>query len=221
MENKNKQAKIAVIVPAYNEEKQISRVLDVVTKMPLASEVVVVDDGSTDQTSKIARSYDVTLLIQPENRGKGAALQRGINSTDADIVVSIDADLVGLTVDHIKDLVQPLLEDEEVMMTVGKFASGRLPTDLAQKLVPQISGQRAMRRTFLDKIPDLSPTGYGVEVAITKYARRLKVKVKEVHLSETTQVMKEEKRGFIKGVLDRAKMYRDMIIHLWPTKKPG
>ncbi|MEW6188667.1 MAG: glycosyltransferase family 2 protein [Actinomycetota bacterium] len=207
--------KIAVIIPAYNEEERISSVLSEVMKVPLIDEIIVVNDGSTDGTANAVKKHrDVTLINSETNRGKGAALKMGIDATDADILVFIDADLVGLTPKHIEDLINPLLIDDELMMTVGKFAGGRLRTDLSQTIIPFISGQRALKRQFLDGIPDFSESGFGVEIALTKHAKNCEMKVREVIINDATHVMKEEKLGFSKGLLARLKMYGDMIKHL-------
>ncbi|MCL6472120.1 MAG: glycosyltransferase family 2 protein [Firmicutes bacterium] len=207
----NSPERIAAIVPAYNEENQLGAVLKVLTRIDEIDEIIVVNDGSIDQTSAVARSYGVKVIDKEVNAGKGAAMQTGINSTDADILLFIDADLLGLEERHIRDLLNPLISDKKLMMTVGRFVGGRLATDLAQALVPTITGQRAVRRAFFEGLSDLSDTGFGVEIAITQHARRQGYKVEEVLISEVSQVMKEEKLGKIAGFRARLKMYADIL----------
>lgn len=137
-------------------------------------------------------------------------MQTGIESTDADIIAFIDADLIGLKPEHIENLIKPLINGPDLMMTVGKFSGGRVSTDLAQAIVPFISGQRVFRRKFLNGLPNLADAGFGVEVAITQHAKRSGFKVKEVLISEVSQVMKEEKLGVIQGFKARLKMYSDI-----------
>lgn len=217
---KDKGHKTAIIIPAYNEEERISAVLEVVTKTPLVDEIIVVDDGSTDGTAEIIKRYlGIKLVSRESNGGKGAALKSGIETTDADVLVFLDADLVGLTPQHIQDLIDPLLSDEELMMTVGKFSGGRFRTDLSQSLVPFISGQRALRRAFLKDVPDISTTGFAVELIFTKHAKDSGAKVKEVALNDATHIMKEEKLGFFRGLMARLEMYTDMIKHLFPRRR--
>ncbi|MHB8841129.1 MAG: glycosyltransferase family 2 protein [Candidatus Aquicultor sp.] len=210
--------KIIIIVPAYNEEKHIGGVLDILKNVSLIDEILVVSDGSRDKTAEVARSYNVRVIERETNGGKGAAMKTGIEATDADIIAFIDADLIGITPDHITDLIQPLLDNRELMMTVGKFTGGRLRTDLAQTIIPFISGQRAMRRELLTGLPDLESTGFGVEIAITQHAKQNNLKVEEVAFPDASQVMKEEKLGPIHGFKARLKMYSDIIKQLMTRK---
>lgn len=210
-----KPAKITVTVPAYNEAERIGAVLSVLKRVHLIDEIVVVNDGSSDATSATARKYNVKVIDRKKNGGKGAAMQTAIAEVaDADIILFIDADLIGITPQHIESLIYPLLEDPGLMMTVGKFAGGRIATDLAQAIVPSISGQRAMRKEFLVGLPDLSDTGFGVEIAITQHAKQNRFKVEEVLLQDATQVMKEEKLGFFAGLKARMRMYTDIAKQL-------
>jgi len=87
---------LAVVVPCYNEERTIRRLLDVLLKQEVIAEVVVVDDASTDNSAELVLSVNdprVTLLRQPLNRGKGAAVARGFAAVRAPFVVIQDADL--------------------------------------------------------------------------------------------------------------------------------
>ncbi|RJQ33414.1 MAG: glycosyltransferase family 2 protein [Actinobacteria bacterium] len=202
---------MSVIIAAYNEESRIGTVLDAVTCSALISQIIVVNDGSKDKTADEATRPGVNVLTLEKNRGKGAALIEGINQTkDSDILLFLDADLVGFKSEHISILVEPLIKDKEVVMTVGKFTGGRKSTDLAQFLVPNISGQRAIRGDVIAKMPDLSADGYGAEVAITRYIKNNGLKFVEVPLKNVSQVMKEEKLGLVKGLASRIRMYYQM-----------
>lgn len=208
----NNLEKIAVIIPAFNEEDRIESVLDIVTNLSLIDEVIVIDDGSVDKTAEVVKkNSSVKLIRHSENKGKGAAIATGIASTDAEILVFIDADLIGLTKEHIRDLVEPILKNKKLMMTVGKFEGGRLRTDFAQKISPFLSGQRVIRREFLDGMRDFKATGFGVEVCFTKHAKDSGFKVKDVALNNISHVMKEEKLGLKKGVIARLNMYKDIF----------
>lgn len=205
--------KVAVIIPAYNEEERITSVLEVVLQTPLVNEVIVVNDGSTDKTAEVVSHYPAKLVNREANGGKGAALVSGIEATKADILAFVDADLVGLKERHLEEMIKPLLDDPSISMTVGKFKGGRTRTDLAQVIAPNISGQRVVRRSFLEGMPDFSKARYGVEIAFTRHAKQSKSKTKEVLIDEATHVMKEEKLGWTRGFLSRLQMYLDIVRH--------
>ncbi len=211
--------KIAVIVPAYNEGPRIGAVLDVLVKVDHIDEIIVVDDGSEDETASAASKHHVKVIRMESNKGKGAAMRKGADSTDADILLFIDADLVGLKPGHIDRLISPLIETEEIEMSVARFTEGRLSTNLSQRIAPILNSQRAIRRTFLDRVPEFSSSRFGVETIITTYARRSKAKVIEVEFEGVTQVMKEEKIGKIKGMKSRLDMYKDVIKHRYARSK--
>lgn len=198
--------KSAVVIPAFNEERTIEAVIKAVLHVPFVVETVVVSDGSTDQTAAIARSLGVKVVELQENLGKGGAMMVGINSTDADVVLFLDADLIGLQPFHVVDLLLPVVEGR-ADMTVGIFEKGRLATDLAQFVAPYLSGQRAVKRELLKQLSNLELTRFGVEVALTRFAKTAGLLIEEVELREMSHVMKEEKLGVFKGFLARLRMY--------------
>ncbi len=202
--------KVAAVVPAYNEEKTIAVVIEALLEAPSVDEIAVISDGSTDGTAAIARKYPVKVIELPENVGKGGAMKIGAQETKGDILLFIDADLIGLTKEHIENLLRPVINDE-ADMTIGLFEDGRLATDLAQKIAPFLSGQRAIKRSVFETIPELEHTRYGIEVALSRYAEEHNIRVTSVNLPDMTQIMKEEKRGFLKGFCARMKMYWEIV----------
>jgi polyisoprenyl-phosphate glycosyltransferase len=92
-------------------------------------------------------------------------------------------------------------------MAVGVFRKGRWSTDLAQKIAPGLSGQRALKKDILEQLPYLEFAGYGIEMALTVYAQRTGLRVTEVELDDVTHIMKEEKLGLIHGFAARMRMY--------------
>lgn len=201
---------VTVVIPAYNEEKTIGEVIKVVKKVNLVDKIIVVSDGSIDKTVDIALKHEVEILELENNVGKGGALSRGVNATYSEIILFLDADLIGLKEQHIIDLLIPVL-NQEVDMTIGVFSNGRLTTDLAQKVAPYLSGQRAIKRYIFENIPNIDITRYGVEIALTKYVMSHGIKSKEIMLENLTHVMKEEKLGIVKGFASRMKMYWDIV----------
>ena len=204
---------ISVVIPAYNEGKNIGRVLESLKKIKNINEIIVVNDGSSDDTKEQVLKYNVKLINLNINTGKGNAVKIGIENASGDIIVLLDADLVGLTETHFNNLVYPVLNNK-ADMTVGIFSSGRTFTDLAQKVAPFLSGQRAIRKSVLGDLKKLEFTNFGVEIALNKLAKENNWKVENVLLENMTHIMKEEKLGFFKGFKARMKMYYD-IIRMW------
>lgn len=205
--------KISTIIPAYNEEKTIAEVIKTVKKVSEINKIIVVSDGSTDNTVNIAKELKVKVFQMKANVGKGGAIKKGFENTDSDILLFLDADLIGLTCEHIYALINPLREDI-ADMTLGVFAKGRLITDLPQFLMPYLSGQRAIKRQVINTIPDLDLLKYGLEVAITKAVKQNNFRVTKVKLHNLTQRIKEEKYGLLEGAKKRLQMYLDIVKQL-------
>jgi glycosyltransferase involved in cell wall biosynthesis len=202
--------RVVVIIPALNEERTVGAVVKTALACDLVSEVVVVSDGSVDATVSKAAEAGARVIDLAENLGKGGAMQAGLADVVADVVLFLDADLLGLTPNHVSDLLLPVVNGS-AQISLGLFGNGRITTDLAQKIAPFLSGQRAMHISLLSVLPDFSDTGWGVEVALSKYVRDHDIPIAEVHLRDVSQVTKEEKIGLVKGLTSRLKMYWQII----------
>ncbi|MDA8066510.1 MAG: glycosyltransferase family 2 protein [Thermaerobacter sp.] len=208
-----RRTKVSVVIPAYNEEKTLGAVLDVLHQVELIDDILVVSDGSTDGTVQVAKEHRARVLELQPNRGKGGAMQAGVKATFADVVLFLDADLMGLKPEHVRDLLRPVLQGE-VDMSVGVFDGGRPITDLSQAMAPYLSGQRAVRRHVLESLFDLDLSRFGAEVALTRFFKRRGARWAEVALTDMTHVMKEEKLGLVKGFVARMKMYWEIAKYL-------
>lgn len=201
---------IAAIIPAFNEERTLPGVVRAVQEAGVASELIVVDDGSTDATAAIAKQLGVTVIALPTNSGKARAMKAGADHTDAEVLLYLDADLIGLRPGHVRALVEPVV-CRQADMTVGVFRGGRWRTDLAQWITPHLSGQRAMHHWIINQIENVEAMGYGVERALTSFARQNRLQTRHVELIGVTQVTKEEKSGLLKGLRARFRMYGELI----------
>lgn len=205
--------KVICLIPAYNEAERIGNVIQVVKKCTFVDNIYVIDDGSTDSTCETAKSFGVEVFRLEKNMGKAYALLFGVKNTQSEIILMLDADLINLEVGHIDALIKPVLENE-ADMSIGIFTNGRFSTDFAQFISPFLSGQRALKRYIFDNIlesSDILSSGYAIEVILSNYAKKEKLKVVEVSLPKVTHVMKEEKMGFFKGTQARMKMYKDIM----------
>ena len=106
--------RVAVIVPAYNEEETVGEVVDVARSASSVDEVIVVGNGSKDDTSRVAKEHGARLIAHSEG-GKGQAMAAGVAATEAEILVFLDADLTGLLPGHVERLARPVLEGEAGM----------------------------------------------------------------------------------------------------------
>jgi polyisoprenyl-phosphate glycosyltransferase len=200
---------VSIIIPAYNEAKNVGNILEVIAQHPrIFSEVVLVDDGSTDKTAEIAKIVpDVVVVSHPKNLGKGMALRTGYLYANNHIICFLDADLTNLRRGHVLDLIDPVLKGKN-QMSIAVFGGGRLLTTLAQRILPSITGQRCLRKCLLDDFTNWD-VGLGIEVAINKHLTG--VKPSKVVWHGVSHVMKEEKRGVGTGAAQRIIMYAQII----------
>jgi glycosyltransferase involved in cell wall biosynthesis len=206
---------VSVVIPAFNEEKTISQIVATCSESKYVDEVIVVDDGSIDNTSEFALHAGAKVIREETNKGKAYALYRGSCEAKGEILLFLDADLIGLNSSHVDSLIKPVISGE-VQSTVGIFVGGRFQTDLAHAITPFLSGQRCIgKELFLSSICSYDGLRYGIEVVLSKYLAKNDLKVLKVPLHNVTHLMKEEKTGKGKGILERVKMYLNIFLALF------
>ena len=186
-----KYQKVSVIIPAYNEEETVAKVIEVVKKVSFVDEIIVVNDGSSDNTEKEAIEAGAIVINHETNKGKGEALYTGYQEAECDIIAFIDADIFNLTSAKVEAMIKPIL-DGKTDITKTKFsrASGRVTELTAKPLLnfffPEISfeqplsGQFAARKEVLKKIN--FEKDYGVDVGIVIDADVLGISITEVDI---------------------------------------
>lgn len=219
----------AVILPAYNEEGRIVDVLKAISGAALVDEVIVVCDGCTDQTAAQARlAVDnaakplFTIFELQQNIGKGGAMAYGAHKTNADILLFLDADLIGLQSAQVDALLSPMLgrAGDTADMTLGLFGTPRGGIlgwwlGLCHRVAASLTGQRAIRREVFFSIPELTRSRFGVEVAITRYVQNVwRLRVEHVRIDGVTHPIKEEKIGLWRGFRHRINMYGEIAAYL-------
>jgi glycosyltransferase involved in cell wall biosynthesis len=205
--------KVAAIVPAYNEEKNIANVLRILLESPELDEIILMDDGSKDNTAKIGKDLGVRVITNNPNKGKGEAMRIAVESTTADIIAFFDADLINFQKQHISDLIWPVKNGHADMCVGLRGRAGGLPKLMAAiaPIMFVIGGERAMKREVFLGVPKKFIKGFSVEIALNYYCRQKKLKVMLVELKALTIIRKEQKMGFIKGFTDRVKMIIQLI----------
>ena len=115
---------LSIIIPVYNEESTIADVIERIkqTNLPIEKEIIVIDDGSNDQTKKILESEKdlAKLYITPVNIGKGASVRIGLTLAKGDIILIQDADLE-LNPSEYSELLKPVLEKKTQVVYGSRF----------------------------------------------------------------------------------------------------
>lgn len=194
--------KVAAVIPARNEAETVEVVVE--AALPVVDEVIVVDNGSTDQTARVARQAGARVVHHSE-QGKGEAMARGVEATDAEVLIFLDADVVGLTPDHVWALAQPVVEGRAAMVR-GVVSRGEVVDKLTTQSLPFITGQRAMRREVFESLNPRHRRGFKPEAAIEGLAKAYELPTVTILLLDVDHRPKEEKWGLWEGLAARARM---------------
>jgi len=195
--NESPQPEIIVGMPAFNEGKYIGSLI--LQARQYANEVLVIDDGSIDITSKVAKLAGATVIRHEENKGKGVAIQRILaeaNKRTTDILILMDADSQH-DPEEIPSLVKAILEGSDLVIgsrkmqrknipqyrRIGQGVLSYLSSILSRrKLSDTESGFRALSRKAISEI-QLRETGFAVETEMISVATTKGLKITEVPIS--------------------------------------
>jgi len=200
------QLRVAAIVPAYNEGATLREVLSVLKATPSIDEVLVVSDGSTDDTVEIARSLGLRTIHLRQNQGKGRAMEIGVAHTDAEVLLFVDADILNLTVELIQRLIEPVLAGRSDM-NVGIRHRGRPLNAIQDRTGPLLSGIRCLRRPIFEAVPDSHLEGFAVETGLNWACRELGCRTTTTVMYNLKHLVKEKKRGLVQGLHARYRMF--------------
>ena len=202
---------VSCVIAAYNEGKRIDNVLSAVENHPLIDEVIVVNDGSSDNTKEVVERWPgVTLINLPNNRGKSFAVVTGIRNAKFDHLCMLDADLVGIRKEDVTRLIEPVL-NEEADITIS-LRKNSLPI-MHFIGMDYISGERVFKKKIIapylndiEKLPSFAIESFFNQVLIDN-AHRIKI----VKWKNVITPRKSAKAGFWKGVWGDIKMIREIV----------
>ena len=162
---------VSAIISVFNEERTIQEVVGPILYCPLVDEVIIVNDGSTDQTRLYLECFlsmsKVKYIDFKKNWGKSYAMIAGVEASEGEIIVFVDADLQGLESQHIEQMILPLTVGKADMV-IGHPTENRLD----EKLNPlqMLSGERALfKRDIIHILENLRTSKYGIEALINIY----------------------------------------------------
>ena len=170
---------VTIIIPAHNEEEGIADVINGVKGLNTGYEMIVVDDGSTDNTYELVAETGVKVIRHPYNKGYGAALKTGIRNANADVVLFMDADGQHQPSD-IKKLIQYVGEYDMVvgartkkskislLRRPGKKVLGITANYLSGMKIPDLnSGFRAIKKNVAMEFMHILPNTFSLSTTIT------------------------------------------------------
>lgn len=194
---------VSAIVPAYNEGLRIGEVLKVLVNTPILNEVIVVDDGSDDDTRKVVKQFkSVVYLRNKLNRGKAYSLEKGVRVSKGEVIFFCDADLRGLTPRMVDEIVRPVLEGKYDMY-IG------LRNNFTQRLwhyTALCSGERCLHKTLWNQLPRFYKKGYRIEAGLNEFVKKYGSGL-GYKLFPYYQTGSEKKRGILNGLKFRLKMF--------------
>lgn len=201
---------LTCLIPAFNEADRIGSVLAAVQLHALVQRIIVIDDGSTDDTAEVARNAGAEVLQTPGNIGKTAALALGLKNVTTSHVLLLDADLTGLTPDAITTLITPVLDRSAI---ASLSLRGNAPYLWRLIGLDYISGERVLPYALL--APHLQAMSalprFGFEVFLNRLLIASQRPIAVVPLPDVASPSKVAKRGAWAGLKADAGMLRDIF----------
>jgi glycosyltransferase involved in cell wall biosynthesis len=165
--------RVAAVIPARHEAETIADVVRVARSSPWVDEVLVVVVPGDRPTAEAATRAGARLVTGPL-AGKGEAMAAGVEQTGAPVILFLDGDLLGLTTHHLASLVRPVVRGD-VWMAAGLFDRGPVQNWFFLHTLPNLTGERALRRELFEWLRPEELRGYKVEAALNAAAAELGV----------------------------------------------
>lgn len=200
------------IIPAYNEWPRIAKVLETVLACEELHEIIVVDDGSTDDTWEVIETFQhqkLQKIRQQKNGGKTNAVLRWINISKWNYIVMIDSDLLNLKVEHINSLIKPIKDKEADVTFSIRENSLKVYKWLQSDFV---SGERIVpREIFEDNDFFISCPWFWLEVKLNEKIIAWKYTIKNIYFPNVISPRKVSKSWIFTGTLADVKMVHNII----------
>ena len=202
---------LTCIIPAYNEAARIAAVLKAVLDHPMINEIIVVDDASADGTAAVVSGFPKAQLIAlPRNGGKTAALIHGLAAATGDLILLVDADLVGLAPHHLSALIAPVRDGRaDISISLRDNA----PFLWRWIGLDYISGERVLRKSLLasqtealQRLPK-----FGFEVFLNSLVITAQSRIAVVRWPGVISPLKSTKYGLWTGIKADGSMMRDLF----------
>ena len=190
--------KVSAILPAFNEAKRINNVLQVVVQVPSVEEIIVIDDGSTDGTlAAITPHHKIKTISLPQNVGKTWAVVAGVKQAKNEHLLLLDADLCGLAVEHIENLIESF--QAKTKMAILDYGSQEYVLRHVIKSFPALSGVRLLTKEKFLQVPFHKTDRFELENRINRFFIKNNWQIKIVPGPTVYTPHKFVKYGIIRG----------------------
>jgi glycosyltransferase involved in cell wall biosynthesis len=209
--NENKKRIVSIIIPAFNEAKTISAVIKTAHHHPWVDEILVIDDGSKDDTSSEARAAGATIYRLLSNQGKASAMALGVIHARNNIICFLDADLTEFNLQILTQILEPVITNQTDMF-IGLRARHTYILNKLLRFFPIIGGERALKKELWLRTPTQYKKSFQIEIALNFFAKKYGYRMDYKIIPGFSQLIKEKKRGILKGLWQRMDMILDIII---------
>ncbi len=203
---------VTCIIPVYNEGSRVCKVLEAIVKIRSITQIICIDDGSTDNTLDFISSYRprIELIVLSKNRGKAAAIRQGVKISKNENILLMDADLQHFTSYDLEKALQTAVQSKTDMLILRRAnAPWFIKMYRADVL---LSGERIIKKKDLKAVLRRKVSGYQLETAINLYMQENNKYVGWTEWSGLN-TYKCEKMGTIAGVRNEIKMFTDIIFY--------